>query len=464
VVVMMPAPLTRFVGREAELAFVAELLAESRLVTLTGPGGAGKTRLALRLASLVQDGFPDGVWFVDFSPLSDGIFVWDQVAMILGVAEPGSGRTLADAVGHQLAARQALIVLDNCEHLVAAAAEVAAQLLAAAPAVKVLATSREPLAVAGEVTWAVPPLTEPDGFELFTDRARQARPELRLRAADAEAVGSICHQLDGLPLAIELAAARTRALAPARIAAHLQDHLGILPGGPRTAPGRQATLRASFEWSYSLLSDDERALLRQLSVFAGGFDVEAALAVCPAASIELLAALADRSLIVLDDRDGQAEPRYRMLETIREFAAEHLAEAGETELVHTRHRDHFMWLAEIAEPELLGRDEDRWRARLTSELDNLRAALAWSRSRRRRSAGPASHCPGVLLDDPGAPYRVSNMGDRRHGARGGPSRWPDGPDPQLRMHAGDNDSGIARGRAPSGYRGAGPGPGQRRPR
>jgi predicted ATPase len=221
VVVMMPAPLTRFVGREAELAFVAELLAESRLVTLTGPGGAGKTRLALRLASLVQDGFPDGVWFVDFSPLSDGIFVWDQVAMILGVAEPGSGRTLADAVGHQLAARQALIVLDNCEHLVAAAAEVAAQLLAAAPAVKVLATSREPLAVAGEVTWAVPPLTEPDGFELFTDRARQARPELRLRAADAEAVGSTCHQLDGLPLAIELAAARTRALAPARIAAHL---------------------------------------------------------------------------------------------------------------------------------------------------------------------------------------------------------------------------------------------------
>ncbi len=375
----MPAPLTRFVGREAELAFVRQLLAESRLVTLTGPGGAGKTRLALRLGSLVQDGFPDGVWFVDFSPLSDGVFVWDQVAMTLGVAEPGSGGTLADAVGHQLAARQALMVLDNCEHLVAAAAGVTAQLLAAAPAVKVLATSREPLAVAGEVTWAVPPLTEPDGFKLFTDRARQARPELRLRDEDDDAVRSICRRLDGLPLAIELAAARTRALAPVGIAAHLRDHLRILPGGPRTAPGRQATLRASFEWSYSLLSDAERALLRQLSVFAGGFNVEAALAVCPVTSVELLAALADRSLIVMDDRVEQPEPRYRMLETIREFAAERMAEASETELIQTRHRDYYRGLAEAAEPYVVGIEADHWRAGLSAELDNLRAALAWSR-------------------------------------------------------------------------------------
>jgi predicted ATPase/DNA-binding CsgD family transcriptional regulator len=381
VVVTVPTPLTRFVGREAELALVAGLVTESRQVTLTGPGGAGKTRLALRLAELVGQDFPDGVWFVDFSPLSGVQFAWDQVAMTLGVAEPGPSRTLADAVSHQLAARRALIVLDNCEHVVAAAAEIAARLLTAAPAVKILATSREPLAVAGEVTWAVPPLTEPDGVKLFTDRAHLARPQLQLRDADAEAVRSICHRLDGLPLAIELAAARTRALAPARIAAHLQDHFRILPSGPRSAPGRQATLRASFEWSYSLLSDTERALLRQLSVFAGGFDVEAALAVCPAASIELLAALADRSLIVLDDRGEQAEPRYRMLETIREYAAEQLAEGGEVNLVRTGHRDHYLALAETAEPALSSLGQGRWLSRLTSEHDNLRAALAWSRDR-----------------------------------------------------------------------------------
>jgi predicted ATPase/DNA-binding CsgD family transcriptional regulator len=377
--VALPAPLTRFVGREAELAFVADLLAESRLVTLTGPGGAGKTRLALRLAALAGEAFPDGVWFVDLSSLSDGRFVWDQVASAVGAADPGPGGMFAEAVCRQLAGRHALIVLDNCEHMVASAAEVAAQLLTAAAGVKVLATSREPLAVDGEVTWVVPPLTEPDGVQLFTDRAHQARPELRLRDEDTQAARSICRRLDGLPLAIELAAARTRALAPARIAAHLQDHLRVLPGGPRTAPGRQATLRASFEWSYSLLPDTERALLRQLSVLAGGFDLDAALAVCPAASIELLAALTDRSLIVVDHQDGQAEPRYRMLETIREFAAERLAETGEVDLVRARHRDHYLRLAEAAEPELMGRDADRWRAQLTDELDNLRAALAWSR-------------------------------------------------------------------------------------
>jgi predicted ATPase/DNA-binding CsgD family transcriptional regulator len=375
----LPAPLTRFVGRATELAEAAAFLAEARLLTLTGPGGAGKTRLALQLASAVAEDFPDGVWFVDFSLLSGGQFAWDQVALTLGVKEPGSGQTLAEAVGRHLAARRALVVLDNCEHVVESAAEIAAELLAAGPELKIVATSREPLEVGGEVTWAIPPLTDPDSVELFSDRARRARPEFKLRDEDAETVRSICRRLDGLPLAIELAAARTRALAPARIAALLQDHFGLLPSGPRTAPGRQATLRASFEWSFELLSEAEQTLLRQLSAFAGGFDVEAALAVCPSASIEVLVALADRSLIMVDERGDQAEPRYRMLETVREFAAERLAEAGEVDLIRSRHRDHYLSLAESTTPLLLGPEEGRWWARLTREMDNMRAALAWSR-------------------------------------------------------------------------------------
>ena len=375
----LPAPLTRFVGREAELAQVATLLAEDRLLTLTGPGGAGKTRLALRLATVVANQFPDGVWFVDFSPLADGTFVWDQVATTVGIKDPGRGKAWAEAVGRFLAPRRALLVLDNCEHLVESAAEVTIAMLAAARGLKIVATSREPLGVGGELTWAVPVLSDVDGVELFTDRARHVRPDFRLRPEDADAVRSICRRLDGLPLAIELAAARTRALAPARIAAQLKDHFRLLPSGPRTAPGRQATLLASFEWSYGLLTEAEQTLLRQLSVFIGGFDLEAALAVCPAATIELLAALADRSLVVVEVRSELAEPRYRMLETVRAFAAQRLVEAGEVDLVRTRHRDHYLALAEAAEPELLGSNEDRWRAHLTAEQDNLRAALVWSR-------------------------------------------------------------------------------------
>ncbi len=282
----LPVPLTRFVGREVELADAAALLAENRLLTLTGPGGTGKTRLAVQLASAAAADFPDGVWFADLSPLSGGEFVWDRVALTLGVKEPGPGRTWADAVGHHLGARQALLVLDNCEHVVETAAAVVASVLMSAPSTKVVTTSRQPLGVAGEVTWAVPPLVEADAVELFNDRARQALPQFRLHDDQRAAVVEICNRLDGLPLAIELAAARTRALTPARIAAGLKDRLAVLSTGPCGGPRRQATLEASFDWSYDLLSEPERALLRQLSVFAGGFDVEAALAVCPAATLE----------------------------------------------------------------------------------------------------------------------------------------------------------------------------------
>ena len=381
----LPAPLTRFVGREAELAVAVALLGEARLLTLTGPGGVGKTRLALHLASIVSGQFPDGVWFVDLSALPGGEFVLDKVAITLGVKEPRAGRTLTESVARYLARRQALLVLDNCEHVVESAAEVLADLLAAALALKVVATSREPLGVSGEVTWAVPPLNDEDAVELFTDRARQARPQFQLRLEDADAARSICRRVDSLPLAIELAAARTRALAPRDIAARLKDRFELLPAGPRTSPRRQATLGASFDWSYELLTDAERALLRQCSVFAAGFDLEAASAVCSPDGADVLAALVDRSLLAVQEA-SQGSPRYRMLETIREFAAQRLAQTGEVDLIHTRHRDHYLALAEAAEPELLGPDEDRWRARLTVEQDNLRAALTWSRDHRDAEA------------------------------------------------------------------------------
>jgi len=374
----LPTPLTRFVGREAELARAAALLAEGRLLTLIGPGGAGKTRLALKLASEVAHQFPDGAWFIDFSPLADGRFVWDQLGTTLGLRDPGPGKAWASAVSRFLSPREVLLVLDNCEHLVESAAGLTNALLSAAPGLKVVATSREPLGVGGELTWSVPTLSELDGVELFIDRAHHVRPDLRLQAEDADAVREICRRLDGLPLAIELAAARTRAFAPTQLAAQLSERLSVLPTGPRTAPPRQATLRASFEWSYGLLTDRERALLRQLSAFAGTFETGAVLAVCPAASIEFLATLADRSLIRLDDRRGEAQARYRMLETIREFASEQLAASGEGDVIRARLRDHFLDLAEQAEPMRFGPDRKRWLARLSADQDNLRAALAWS--------------------------------------------------------------------------------------
>jgi len=378
----LPIPLTRFVGREAELAEAATLLAATRLLTLTGPGGAGKTRLALELASGLAGRFPDGVWFVDLAPLTDGGFVWDQVAITLGVTEPGGGKTLALGVAEHMAQQVALVVFDNCEQVVQSAAEVAAGLLTASTGVKLIATSREPLGVGGEVTWVVPPLSEGDGIELFNDRARQARPQFVLRERDAEAIRAICRRLDGLPLAIELAATRARAYAPADIAAGLRDRLELLPAGPRTAPARQATLQASFDWSYDLLSEPERALLRQCSVFAGGFDLEAATAVCPAAGLDVLGSLVDRSLLIVQDDEHQGGPRYRMLEPIRQFAGRRLADEGEEELVRSRHRDHYLHLIESLEPLLTGPDEYRLRARVHPERDNLRAALAWSRDHR----------------------------------------------------------------------------------
>jgi len=381
----LPIPLTGFVGRKAELAEAGTLLAANRLFTLTGPGGAGKTRLAIRLASSAAVSFPDGVWFVDLAPVSSDEFVWDRVALTLGVKDPAQGLTWADAIGGHLGPRRALLVIDNCEHVVATAAEVVASIVEAAPGVKVVATSREPLGVPGEVTWSVPPLIEADAVQLFTERARQSLPQFKLAEPDRQVVLDICRRLDGQPLAIELAAARVRVLAPARIAAGLEDRFSALPSGPRTAPRRQSTLAASFDWSYDLLTKPQRALLRQLSVFAGGFDLEAVLEVCPAATIDLLTALADRSLVMVL-RSARGEPRYRLLETVRQFASEHLAEAGEVEMIRNRHRDYYTEFAEKAEPGLTSSDDARWQALLMREQENLRAAMAWSRDRHEAEA------------------------------------------------------------------------------
>jgi predicted ATPase/DNA-binding CsgD family transcriptional regulator len=404
----LPIPLTRFVGREAELAEAATLLGTTRLLTLTGPGGAGKTRLALELAEDLEERFPDGVWFVDLSPLAQGELVWDQVATTLGITVDGSATSLSEAVGSDLAKRRVLVVLDNCEHVVESTAEVAAGLLRAAPNLKLIATSREPLGVGGEVTWAVPPLSDADGLELFSYRARQARPQFNLRERDAEAVRSICRRLDGLPLAIELAATRARAFAPADIAAGLRDRLELLPAGPRTAPARQATLQASFDWSYELLSEAERALLRQCSMFAGGFDLDAALAVCPASGQEVLASVVDRSLVTVQEDPEQGGSRYRMLEPIRQFASRRLVESGEFDVVRDRHRDHYLQLVESMQDLLHGPEEYEWRARLRLERDNLRAALAWSRD--RGDAEALARLVAALLAFWAVPGRIAEFG------------------------------------------------------
>jgi class 3 adenylate cyclase len=290
----LPDQLTTFVGRNAELGQLGEALAETRLLTLTGAGGGGKTRLALQLAADLLEGFADGVWWVDLAPVSDPQLVGEALAGVLGV-RPLPGMTMLEACGNYLASARALVVLDNCEHLLAGCAEVAEGLLHACPDLVVIATSRTPLGVAGETDWRVPPLSLPpperrrdspaavgqfDAVRLFIERARKARPNFAVTNDNAPAVAQICQELDGLPLAIELAAARVRMMSVEQIAAGLGDRFHLLTGGTRTVLPRHQTLRASVDWSHELLSDDERALLRRLSVFAGGFTLDLAEAVC----------------------------------------------------------------------------------------------------------------------------------------------------------------------------------------
>jgi len=378
----LPVQLTSFVGRNTELSQVCELLSENRLVTLTGAGGAGKTRMAIEVAGRLSGGFGDGVWCVDLAPITDPELVPLTVARTLGLPDQ-PGRSTMDTLTRFVADRQMLVVLDNCEHLLDASAALTSALLGAAAALTLLATSREPIGVAGEVSWRVPSLSLADeAIELFTDRARRARPDFTLSADNAATVGEICARLDGLPLAIELAAARVRALSLAEILDSLHDRFRLLTGGARTAVRRQQTLRASVDWSHALLTEPERVLFRRLAALLGGFDFKAAQTVASDGQIErfqvldLLTLLVDKSLVVADDSRGRT--RYRLLETVRQYALEKLGESGEADSVRSRHRDYYTAMAAVLDAPA-GRDYEQCLVQAEIEIDNLRAAFGWSR-------------------------------------------------------------------------------------
>jgi predicted ATPase/class 3 adenylate cyclase/DNA-binding CsgD family transcriptional regulator len=375
-----PVPLTSFVGRATEIAELRRLLGDHRLVTLTGAGGVGKTRLAIQVASNLADGIGVTVHYVDLAPITDPDLVEAAVAQALGMPDQ-PGRSIVDTVAARIGDRQALIVLDNCEHLLEAAAALVVTVLSRCRGVRLLATSREPLHAAAEVNWQVPSLALTDeAVELFTDRARHVRPDFTITDGNIAVVTEICRRLDGMPLAIELAAARMRALSAAEIRDSLHNRFQLLTGGAHTAVRRQQTLRASVDWSHSMLTDAESVLFRRLAVFAGGFDLDAAVSVCGGVGVQRyqvldqLTLLVDKSLVQADDIADHT--RYRMLETIREYGLEKLGESGEAETVRARHRDYYTALA--AELNAPARNNFRCcAARAEADIDNLRAAFAY---------------------------------------------------------------------------------------
>jgi predicted ATPase/class 3 adenylate cyclase/DNA-binding CsgD family transcriptional regulator len=377
----LPVQLTSFVGRGAEIDDVRQILAADRLVTLTGAGGVGKTRLAIQVASQVAGDFDDGVWYVDLAPIADPSLVPVAMAGALGLPDqPGHSTTVT--LIRFVEGRRMLVVLDNCEHLLDAVAELTVALLSACPGLRLLATSREPIGVDGEVIWRVPSLSVDDeAVDLFADRARRARSDFAMTDDDLHAVREICRRLDGMPLAIELAAARVRALSLEEIAGSLHDRFRLLTGGRRMAVRRQQTLHASVDWSHTLLTEAERVLFRRLAAFMGGFDLAAARAVAGGTEVERyqvldqLTLLVDKSLVLADGTGGRM--RYRLLETMRQYALEKLGESGEADTVRTRHRDHYTSMATLLDT--LGQAGREARiAQAETEIDNLRAAFAWS--------------------------------------------------------------------------------------
>jgi predicted ATPase/DNA-binding CsgD family transcriptional regulator len=416
----LPHPLTSFIGREREIAEARRLLDSSRLLTLTGTGGVGKTRLGHEVAAGLLDRFQDGVWLVELASLADPTLVPRAVATVLGVRE-GAERSLTVTLADALRAERLLLVLDNCEHLVEACAEIADALLRSCPDLRILATSRQPLGILGETTFRVPslpvsappdaspvsacnpdeihgsvagpcraprqiePPTESEAVRLFVERARAAVPTFTLTDRNVVAVEQICQRLDGIPLAIELAAARVGVLSPEQIAARLGDRFGLLTGGSRTALPRYQTLRALLDWSHDLLDEGERVLLRRLAVFAGGWTLEAAESVCAFGALtshgvlDLLSGLVAKSLVLTVEHVD--EIRYRFLETPREYAAERLRETDEETVLRERHRDWIIALAERAQPELTGPDQEIWLERLERDRENLRAAKRWADAR-----------------------------------------------------------------------------------
>ncbi len=388
----LPLQLTSFIGREREIGEARRLLGTARLLTLVGMGGIGKTRLSLQLAADTPQDCPDGAWFVDLAPLRDPSLVTHQVAQTLGVAEE-AGRTVMDTLCAHLRSRGLLVVLDNCEHLIGACATLCGALLRQAPALRIVATSREPLRVPGEqLYWLLPMGVEPaagadiaepsDAVRLFVDRTRLHKPSFVPGARDAVLLAELCARLEGIPLALELAAARMRTLSIAEINERLRDRFHLLTGGGRVLIERQQTLRALLDWSYELLRPDERVLCERLSVFAGGFDLAAAEQVCsdtPLAAdriVDLLASLADKSL-VLAEQSGD-HTRYRMLETMREYARDKLDARGEADVIARRHCDHFLAVAKAANEGSKGARQGEWTERVESELDNMRAAIGFA--------------------------------------------------------------------------------------
>ncbi len=415
----LPLQLTSFVGREQALAELGHLLARTRLLTLTGAPGVGKSRLSLQLAGEALDAFADGVWLVELAPLVDPILLPHAVAEVLGVQEQ-SGRplmsTLADALRHQ----QILLVLDNCEHLIDACAALAERLLRACAQVEIVATSREPLGIGGETAWPVPSLVVPgdslprsagsmatfvecEAMRLFVERAHMATPTFTLTEHNTGAVAQICRRLDGIPLALELAASRVRVLSVEHLAARLDAAIGergplrsddrfrLLTAGSRVALPRQQTLRAAVDWSYALLAEPEQVLLRRLAVFADGWTLEAAEEVCAGDGIaaedvlELLVQLVNKSLVVVVEAPA-GEQRYRLLETLREYGFEKLRESGEEAAVRTRHLLWFVALAQRGYPLEHGAEQAAWYSRLQADQDNQRAAMAWSKLAAERAA------------------------------------------------------------------------------
>jgi predicted ATPase/DNA-binding CsgD family transcriptional regulator/tetratricopeptide (TPR) repeat protein len=393
----LPAQATSFIGRAAELAELRSLLvAGSRLVTITGPGGIGKSRLALQVAAGALDGADDGVWLVELAPVADPELVARTVAAVLEVREE-LGRPMLDTLAEAVGDRQLLVVLDNAEHVLGAAAKLADALMRSCPRTRLLVTSREPLGIGGEHIFRVPPLPVPpddlavpsqlaafESVQLFAEHAAMRRPGFVLDEDNAAAVASVCARLDGIPLALELAAARLGSLSVPEISSRLGQRLRLLTGGSRTGPPRHQTLRALIDWSYDLLNPEEQMVLDRLSVFAGGWTLEAAEAVTAASDgtewqvLDHLSALVDKSLVQADETRGST--RYRLLETVRHYAAEHLAQRAGCELDETRtaHRDYYLALVETANTQLRGPDEVVWLDRLEAEFDNIRAALAFS--------------------------------------------------------------------------------------
>jgi predicted ATPase len=406
----LPAPLTSFVGREEETAEAVRLIGRARLLTLTGAGGSGKTRLAIHVGGRLRPGYRDGAFFADLSSVTDPDLVPPVLARAVGVPE-AAGRPVLAALCDHLRDRELLLVADNFEQVVEAGA-VLERLLGAAPGLRGLVTSRVVLGVAGEQELVVPPLDLPDlrrlpdpdalghteAVRLFVERAQAVRPAFRLTGDNAPAVAEICARLDGLPLAIELAATRIKVLTPTQILPRLERRLSLLTGGARTLPDRQRTLRGAIAWSHDLLPDPERRLFARLSVFAGGWTLESAEAVCDPGGLGLdvldgLASLVDQSL-VLGTGPAAGQARFSMLETIREFGQERLEATGDLEPVRRRHAEHFLELAVAAEPHLTGPDQGEWLDRCELEQANLRLALRWAAD--AGQAGRAQEAAGAL--------------------------------------------------------------------